>query len=123
MHGRRGAQFVWKIAEKVRMSAVMPLRLRLGAGKLNADPVVAAPADLGSIANSVDRYVEQEAIGNPGIDRDLQFGATLMLVAHGAADLGILDPGDDSPALEHALAMLAPVLAGLLFEWVCGVRH
>jgi hypothetical protein len=46
-----------------------------------------------------------------------------MLVAHGATDLGILDPGDDGPALEHALAMFAPVLVGLLFEWVCGVYH
>jgi hypothetical protein len=34
-----------------------------------------------------------------------------------------LDAGDDRPALEHALAVLTPVFAGVFFEWLRGVRH
>ena len=80
-------------------SAVMQLGLGLGAGELDTDAVVAAPADFRPIGHAVDRNIEQEMIRDARFRRDFQFGAAGILIAQRTTDLGILDTGDDRPAL------------------------
>ncbi|BAB47786.1 mlr0138 [Mesorhizobium japonicum MAFF 303099] len=106
-----------------QISAVMQLRLRLGAGELHADPVVAAPADLAAIGDAVERHIKQETIGHPRLDRYFQFGAARMLVAQRHGDFRVLNPGDNGSTLEHAWTVLALGLAGMLLNWVYRIRH
>lgn len=95
----------------------------LGADELYPDAVVSPPAYLAPIGNAVERHIEQEAIGNPGFERYLQFGATFVLIAQRATDFRIRNSGDDRSALEHARTMLALGLVGLVRNWICRVRH
>lgn len=57
-------------------------------------------------------------IGNPCLERYLQFGAALVLIAQRATDLRVLNSGDDRSALEHARTTLTVGLVGLVGNWL-----
>jgi len=101
----------------------MQSRLRFDPGELDPDPIIATPADLASVAGAIEGHVEKEFVGNLGLDRDLQLGAVLMLIAQHAGDLRVLDSADDRCALEHARTVVALWNGRLYLKGGRGVSH
>ena len=61
-------------------SAVVPARLRLGAVKGHATPVLLAPAQLRAIGDAVEGHIEQKFDGQAHVHRQAEFRAVLVHV-------------------------------------------
>ncbi|ANT52955.1 hypothetical protein MEA186_23596 [Mesorhizobium amorphae CCNWGS0123] len=83
-------------------STIVELRLGLSPIKLDAYPIIFAPTNCGSIGNSIHRNIEQEALWDFRVRRHTQFSPVHMLISDSAANLGVLDSGNDARALKHA---------------------
>src|SRR6185437_6299445 len=84
-------------------------------GKPDTDTVVAAPSDITSIGQAIGRHIEEKAGGDMCLRADLQFGTAAMLVAEDAADLRLLEHGDDRVYLDDTLATFTPLLHEAIF--------